>query len=211
MAAPYSREFLVKDQIKRRYGQMAAAAARPQDAESGCGNPLEDLDIAGVATAVDLGCGAGRDAAALAGLLPPGALVIALDLTEAMAALARSVGVAPVTGDIEMLPLPGASVDLVIANASLNLVLERRRAFAEIYRVLKPGGRLRARDLLLAGALDAEIMKDPLGWNTSLGGVPEEAVLAGALSQAGFTGVVISGHAPFAPVVSVQIDAVKAG
>ncbi len=183
---------------------------------SGCGYALEDIDVTGVRIAVDLGCGAGLDVLLLAHRLEPGCTVLALDLAPEMLCRLREVSateggssVLAVAGDMEQLPLKNEIADLVLANASINLTVDKRAAFAEIMRILRPGGRLVARDLVHDGALPADLAVDPSAWNASLGGVVSEADLRGAARAAGLADVRISHHRPFPPVTAVRLEAVK--
>ena len=205
----------------------ASAAGYPEDwldrlperiagAYSGCGFALEDVDLSGVQVAVDLGCGAGLDVALLAERLPAQSMVVALDLAPSMVARTReSVDLpdGPVLGflaaDMEQLPLADASVDLLLANASFNLVLDKRVAFTEAARILRPGGRLIARDLVRDGPLPAEIMQNSAAWNASLGGVLDQDELYGSLRAAGFVDVHISHHQPFSVVAAVRVQAMR--
>lgn len=191
-------------------------ALPPHAAEvfSGCGWPAGDLDPAGIETAIDVGCGGGLDARFLAERLDAGARVIALDLTPEVLARARqtvagagSAAVHLLAGDLEALPLADACADTVIANAALNLATDKGAAFTEIARVLRPGGRLVAADLVRRGPLPAEILANPMAMAASLGGVLEEADLIAAIDSAGFTNIAISGHRPFGPVIAVDIAA----
>jgi arsenite methyltransferase len=120
-------------------------------------------------------------------------------------------GVQCVGGDFEMLPLADAICDVVIANAAFNLALDPALAFAEAWRILRPGGRLHICDLVREGELPPELLADPLGWSTSLGGVMRERELIKTIQGAGFNDVRVSGHRPFAPVVAVRVDAEKPG
>lgn len=230
-----SWEEQVKGQIRRRYDRVAkdgldcrAASDRARrtgypkafldslprpvvDAYCGCGNPLDGLDVFGVRVAIDLGCGAGIDTQQLVEILEPGGMVLGLDMTPGMLVLAKAGPVRTVAADMEHLPLADNVADLVLANASFNLTLDKQAAFAEAYRVLRPGGRLVARDLIRQGSLPNEIIEDPLAWNTSLGGVLEETELLKALQGAGFRRVRISGHRSFPPVTSIRLEAVKQG
>lgn len=225
----------VKAQVARRYGDLAGtdgfredAAARAMDAGypsdlpaavarrySGCGYGLQDIDLAGVRVAVDLGCGAGLDALILSERMEPGGLVLALDLAPEMlarvceAADGCGAPVLPVAGDMEELPLAGGIADLVLANASINLTVDKHAAFAEIARILRPGGRLVARDLVHEGPLPADLALDPSAWNASLGGVVSEAELIDAACAASLTDIRISHHRPFPPVTAVRLEAVK--
>ncbi len=185
---------------------------------SGCGFPFQDLDLSQVRTVADLGAGAGLDACLIAQRLAPGGRVFALDLTPAMVERieesSASIGagrVYPLAGDMERLPIASDRVDLVLANASFNLTTDKQAAFCEAARILRPGGRLAACDLILDGGLSAELRADPQAWNTSLGGVVGEDELRGFISRTGFELVRLSGHRPFPPVTAVHIRATKAG
>ncbi len=183
---------------------------------SGCGYALEDIDLTGVRIAVDLGCGAGLDALLLSQRMVPDGTVLALDLAPEMlvrlreaAADGGGVPIRAVAGDIERLPLKDGIADLVLANASINLTVDKQAAFAEIARILRPGGRLVARDLVHDGALPTDLALDPAAWNTSLGGVVSEDELHGAARAAGLVDIRISHHRPFPPVTAVRLEAAK--
>ena len=231
----------VKHQVGARYGRLAEAdafrpgaaarareagyparwldnlPARVADRYSGCGYALGDVDLAGVRVAVDLGCGAGLDARLLAGKLAGNGVVIALDLAPAMldrvreAAPSNANPVLALAGDMERLPLDDAIADLVIANASFNLAVDKPAAFAEAARILRPGGRLVARELVRDGDLPGDLAQDPAAWNASLGGVPLEDELHDLLCEAGFAAVRITGHRPFPPVIAIRLEAAKPG
>jgi SAM-dependent methyltransferase len=202
----------------RQAGYPAASlAALPRDTVArycGCGYALGDLDLRGVQLVVDLGCGVGLDACLVAAMLDAGARVIGVDITQAMlkrvheaAGQLSSDAIRPVAGDMEQLPLRDAIADVVLANASFNLTLNAQAAFAEAARILRPGGWLIARELVKDRELPAELATDPLGWNTSLGGVPDEALLRAMLLGAGFDDVRLVDHRSFSPVTSVRLSA----
>lgn len=194
-----------------------ALPARAAQVFSGCGWPAGDLDPAGIETVIDLGCGGGLDSRFLAERLDASAQVFALDLTpevvrRARETLAPTAGTAGATvrllaADFERLPLADGCADAIIANASLNLATDQHAAFAEIARVLRPGGRLVAADLVRVGELPAEVRADPMAMATSLGGVMEEPDLVAAIEGAGLVNVTITGHRPFGPVIAVNIAA----
>ena len=195
-----------------------ALPARVAASYCGCGYLLDGVELAGARTAVELGCGAGLDARLLRGRLGTGARLFAVDfapqmLHRAREALAgvRGADARLIAGDVERLPLRSGFADLVLANASLNLVVSKEKALAEAHRVLTPGGRLVARELVREGDLPAEIACDPQAWNASLGGVREREEWESLLAEAGFGEVEISDDAPFPPVVSVRIRARKPG
>lgn len=183
---------------------------------SGCGFPFAGLDARSAKCVVDLGCGAGLDALYLAGCHAGIGMILGIDLAPEMAAHAAAAAarmaepkIKFMVSDLERLPLASGSADLVVANASLNLAADKGRAFGEIFRVLGPGGRLIARDLVQSGPLPAEILTDPQSYNTSLGGVPEESDMLDALAGAGFRGATIQDHTDFSVVYSVAIRAEK--
>ncbi len=195
---------------------LADLPSRLSQAYSGCGFALQEVDLSGVRVAVDLGCGAGMDACLAARLTGGAALVIALDLTFPMLERVREAAqslsepaVCAVTGDMEQLPLGDNAADLVLANAAFNLTLDKRAAFAEAARILRPGGLLVCRELIRVGELPVELAQDPMAWSTSLGGVLEEETLCEAARAGGLVGVRVSHHSPFPPVVAVRLEARK--
>jgi len=222
----------IKANVRRRYDHVAAADAFPPDGAgrareagypagwlhalpneiansySGCGYALDGVDLSGVTVAVDLGCGAGLDSRLLLERLDDGANLVALDLSPRMMERARDAapGALVLVGDMEGLPLADGCADLVYANASFNLTTDKDAAFREAFRILRPGGRLLARDLVREGPLPQEVMETS---TASLGGVLEEADLRAAVEGAGFTDVAIDDARPFSYVISVRIRALR--
>ena len=154
----YAAEFLGYD--------AAELAALPPDCTTsfaGVGNPVAIGPIHEGETVLDIGCGAGMDLLLAARRTRPEGQAIGVDMTDAMVERARqsakTMGLLQVEvrkGDATALPVADASVDVVSSNGVLNLVPEKDRGFAEIVRVLKPGGRLHLADI----ALDVELPED---------------------------------------------------
>jgi len=149
----------VASEIGYRAEELAAVPAGA-NLGLGCGNPLALASISPGETVLDLGSGAGFDAFLAAARVGPTGQVIGVDMTPEMIEKARANaqagGYANVEfrlGDIEGLPVEDASVDLVISNCVLNLVPDKAKAFAEIVRVLRPGGRVAVSDIVLDGPL----------------------------------------------------------
>ena len=138
-------------------------APLPPDAVAaslGCGNPTALADLKPGETVLDLGSGGGIDVLLSAARVGPTGLAYGLDMTDEMLALARrnatEAGVANarfLRGEIEAIPLPDASVDVVISNCVINLSTDKPRVFAEIARVLRPGGRMSVSDIVADDAL----------------------------------------------------------
>jgi len=148
----------------------AQLAELPEDVTAsfaGVGNPHAMAPIAEGAVVLDIGCGAGTDLLLAARQVGPRGRAIGVDMTEAMrrraAAGAARCGLTHVEvldGDATALPLDDRSVDVVISNGVLNLVPEKRRALAEISRVLKPGGRAQIADIVIGETLPDSALRD---------------------------------------------------
>jgi arsenite methyltransferase len=158
-----------------RLGYDATAlAALPSEATAsfaGVGNPLRMAALPAGATVVDIGCGAGMDLMLAASAVGPVGHAIGVDMTEAMAerarASARALGFANVevrAGDALDLPVDSDSVDFVISNGVLNLATDKRQAFGEVFRILKPGGQFLYADIIVASELSESIRRDVDLW-----------------------------------------------
>ena len=143
--------------------ELAALPSESTASFAGIANPHLIAPIVPGETVLDIGCGAGTDLLLAARRVGPGGRAIGIDMTETMRDRARASALAAGLANVEVLradatalPLPDASVDVVISNGVLNLVPEKDKAFAEIRRVLRPGGRLQLADIVL----DAELGED---------------------------------------------------
>jgi len=137
---------------------------------AGVGNPLERADLKPGETVLDLGSGAGLDAILAARRVGPSGRVIGVDLNPAMClkaqahAAATGVGMECHEGRMEEIPLPDDSVDCVLSNGVINLSFRKRRVMEEMYRVLRPGGRISITDIVSARQLSQSIVNDPRLW-----------------------------------------------
>jgi len=163
----------------------------------GCGNPVAFSEVQPGDVVLDLGSGAGMDLLLAAQKVGPGGHVIGVDMTDTMVARARrnvaGAGLANVEvrkGLIEDLPVADASVDWVISNCVINLSPEKDRVFAEIARVLRPGGRIRVSDIVARG-LPPHLAGSRRLYSSCLAGAIDEEAYARGLQDAGLTGVTV--------------------
>jgi SAM-dependent methyltransferase len=175
----------------------------------GCGNPVAFADITEGQVVLDLGSGAGIDLLLAAKKVGPTGRVIGIDMTDEMIARARenvaAAGVDNVEirkGIIEEMPVEDASVDWVISNCVINLSPEKDRVFAEIARVLKPGGRMSVSDIV-AEELPEWVQADEVLYNSCIGGAISEAAYTEGLSRAGLEDVAVEERLPYD---SVQME-----
>jgi SAM-dependent methyltransferase len=165
-------------------------------ASLGCGNPTAVADLRSGETVLDLGSGGGIDVLLSARRVGPTGWAYGLDMTEEMLALARrnaaEAGTQNVTflkGQIEAIPLPAATVDVVISNCVINLSTDKAAVFAETFRVLKPGGRLGITDIVAEDHLTAADRAVRGAWVGCIAGALSEAEYEAGLTAAGFTHV----------------------
>lgn len=164
----------------------------------GCGNPVALASLKPGETVLDLGSGGGIDCFLAARRVGPEGRVIGVDMTEEMIRLAREnaakSGLKNVEfrlGEIEKLPLEDNSVDAAISNCVINLSTDKERVFREVYRVLKPGGRLMVSDIVIDGDLSQRVRESTAAYTGCIGGaLPRQEYLA-AMAKAGFSEVEI--------------------
>ena len=165
-------------------------------ASLGCGNPTALAQLAPGEVVLDLGSGGGIDVLLSARRVTPGGKAYGVDMTDAMLELAREnarrAGVTNVEflkGDIEHIPLPDASVDVIISNCVINLSADKRAVLAESFRVLKPGGRFAVSDVVVCGEIPEPVRRSMELWVGCIAGALEEQEFKRLLSATGFTDV----------------------
>lgn len=165
-------------------------------ASLGCGNPTALAELAPGEIVLDLGSGGGIDVLLSARRVGPGGKAYGLDMTEEMLALARenlrTAGVDNVEflkGDIEHIPLPDASVDVIISNCVINLSADKRAVLAEAFRVLKPGGRFAVSDVVVRGELPQMVRRSMELWVGCVAGALEEQEFTRLLAAVGFEAI----------------------
>jgi SAM-dependent methyltransferase len=165
-------------------------------ASLGCGNPTALAELKPGETVLDLGSGGGIDVLLSARRVGPTGKAYGLDMTDEMLALARDSqrksGVENVEflkGEIEKIPLPDNSVDVIISNCVINLSADKDRVLAEAFRVLKPGGRFAVSDVVVRGNVPAELRRNMELWIGCVAGALEEGEYRDKLQHAGFGNV----------------------
>ena len=167
-------------------------------ASLGCGNPTALAQLHPGEVVLDLGSGGGIDVILSARRVGPTGRAYGLDMTDDMLALARKnateAGITNVEflkGQIEAIPLPDASVDVIISNCVINLSGDKHRVLAEAFRVLKPGGRFAVSDVVVRGEVPAAVRRSMELWIGCVAGALEESEFHRLLSEVGFTDVEI--------------------
>src|SRR5580700_9997573 len=173
--------------------EIAALPDRAVAASLGCGNPTALMQLNAGETVLDLGSGGGIDVFLSAKRVGPTGKAYGLDLTDEMLALAREnqgkAGVSNVEflkGEIENIPLPENSVDVIISNCVINLSADKGRVLREAFRVLRPNGRFAVSDVVVRGEVPAEIRKNIELWVGCVAGAMQEEEYRSKLGAAGF-------------------------
>jgi SAM-dependent methyltransferase len=184
------------DPITANLYDAAQAGQIPEEAllaSLGCGNPTALAQLKPGETVLDLGSGGGIDVLLSARRVGPTGKAYGLDMTDEMLALAnenkRKAGVENVEflkGDIESIPLPDNSVDVIISNCVINLSADKDKVLREALRVLRPGGRFAVSDVVTRGEMLPEIRQSVLAWVGCIAGALEEQEYRGKLAAAGF-------------------------
>jgi arsenite methyltransferase len=174
-------------------GQTAGIPAKALLASLGCGNPTALAELHEGETVLDLGSGGGIDVLLSAKRVGPTGKAYGLDMTDEMLALAEEnrskAGATNVTflkGEIEHIPLPAASVDVIISNCVINLSGDKRQVLREAFRVLKPGGRFAVSDVVVRGDTPEAVRKNMELWIGCVAGALEEQEYRALLADAGF-------------------------
>jgi arsenite methyltransferase len=167
-------------------------------ASLGCGNPTALIELHPGQTVLDLGSGGGIDVLLSARRVGPTGKAYGLDMTDEMLALAREnqkksglENVEFLKGEIENIPLPDNSVDVVISNCVINLSVNKDRVLHEAFRVLKPGGRFAVTDVVVRGEVHEQVRKSMLLWVGCIAGALGEQEYHAKLGAAGFTAISI--------------------
>ena len=165
-------------------------------ASLGCGNPTALAELRPGEVVLDLGSGGGIDVLLSAKRVGPTGKAYGLDMTDDMLALANhnkqqagATNVEFLKGEIEHIPLPDASVDVIISNCVINLSADKDQVLREAFRVLRPGGRFAVSDVVTRGSILPEVRRSVLAWVGCVAGALDELDYRAKLSAAGFTGI----------------------
>jgi SAM-dependent methyltransferase len=185
----------------------------------GCGNPTAIAGLEEGESVLDLGSGGGLDCFLAASKVGPAGKIVGLDMSADMLQLARrnagSIGAENVRfrlGEMEDMPFDDASFDVIISNCVINLSPDKDAVFGEAHRVLKPGGRLRASDIVWAREPTEKERSDIVSWTACVAGALTEADYVAKLRAAGFDGIRVEpkeGTAPDSALFSAYVSAEK--
>jgi arsenite methyltransferase len=192
--------------------EKAGLPADALAASLGCGNPTALAELKPGETVLDLGSGGGIDVLLSARRVGPAGKAYGLDMTDEMLALARdnqrNAGVENVEflkGEIENIPLPDNSVDMIISNCVINLSADKDRVMREAFRVLKPGGRFAVSDIVVRGEIPVEIQRKVELWASCVAGALKESDYRDKLTAAGFDNIDIDATRIYSVAQSKEI------
>jgi SAM-dependent methyltransferase len=184
------------DPITRDLYDAVTTSTLPEQAvlaSLGCGNPTALAELREGEVVLDLGSGGGIDVLLSARRVGPAGKAYGLDMTDEMLDLARRNAAAAgaenvefLKGDIEHIPLPDGSVDVIISNCVINLAADKREVLREAFRVLKPGGRFAVSDVVVRGEVPAEVRRSMELWVGCVAGALEEKEFETLLREVGF-------------------------
>jgi len=191
---------MMNDEYRNVDEQIIAAA----DLGLGCGMPTAFTDLESGMRVLDLGSGAGIDVFLAAKAVGPTGKAIGLDMTDEMLKRAREnqakLGIANAEfwkGEIEDMPVESDSIDRVISNCVINLVPDKRKAFSEINRVLKPGGKFTVSDIVSIGRIPSEVQQNMELWAGCIAGALDKQEYLQIVEEAGFKNLTISAEKPY--------------
>ena len=204
-------------------GQLAGLPTEAVAASAGCGNPTALAGLQPGERVLDLGSGGGIDCFLAAQQVGDGGYVIGLDMTPDMLELARKnqerlglTNVEFVHGELEDMPIPDSSVDVIISNCVVCLSPDKDAVFREAFRVLAPGGRIHLSDMMSLSS-EGPARTDPEAWTECIAGAEDREVYLGRLRSAGFVDIELTEESAQAPeaasplnVVSVKVVAHRA-
>lgn len=193
------------------YSDVDAEVRESADLGLGCGTPTAFADLEEGMTVLDLGSGAGIDVFVAAKKVGGSGRVIGVDMTEEMIKRAeanksklKAANTEFRLGEIENLPVASGSVDRIISNCVINLVPDKTRAFAEMYRVMKQGGKFTVSDIVSVGQIPEEVRKDLTEWAGCVAGALDREEYLGIARATGFKDVTVVSDKPYTLDVTVR-------
>jgi arsenite methyltransferase len=193
--------------------EVAALPSTAVLASLGCGNPTALAELKPGETVLDLGSGGGIDVLLSARRVGSTGFAYGLDMTDEMLALARrnaaehgATNVEFLKGEIEAIPLPESSVDVVISNCVINLSADKAQVLREAFRVLRPGGRFAVADMVVQGELPADVRANMELWAGCIAGALEETTYRQLLADAGFQNVEVEVTRAYDAAPTLPVD-----
>lgn len=209
--------------MNERYTNVDEQIVQVADLGLGCGTPTAFAEMKEGMTVLDLGSGAGIDVFLAAKKVGPTGKAIGIDMTDEMITLARRnkaklaiENALFIKGEIENMPIESTSIDRILSNCVINLVPDKRKAFAEMFRVLKPGGKFTISDIVSIGDIPDDLRRDMALWAGCVAGAMDKQEYLRTVREAGFINLTIETekqyimdqHRPFR-LVSITLTAEK--